>query len=62
MERPVKTQPRVNVTRKFVGLCDDRLQRCANKCVTVSLASGQRARIAAKEGQVRGEFLAKGHI
>jgi hypothetical protein len=28
----------------------------------VRLAAGQRARVAAEEWQVRGEFLAKGHM
>ena len=61
VEGLVQTEPRIDVAREFVGLGDDRLQRRADECVAVRLAAGQRARVAAKERQVRGEFLAKGH-
>src|SRR3954451_22299289 len=61
VEGLVKTKPRVDVTRKFVRLGDDRLQRRANECVAVRLAASQGAGVAAEEWQVRGKFLAKGH-
>ena len=61
VEGLVEAQPRIDVARKFVGLGDDRFERCADECVAVRLAAGQRARIAAEEWQVRCKFLAKGH-
>ena len=61
VEGPVQAEPRIDVARKFVGLGDDRLERGADEGVAMGLAAGQRARIAAKEGQMRSEFLAKRH-
>ena len=61
VEGPVQAEPRIDVARKFVGLGDDRLERCADESVAMGLAAGQRARVAAKKGQMRSEFLAKRH-
>ena len=61
VEGLVEAEPRIDVAREFVGLGDDRFERRADESVAMRLAAGQRARIAAKEWQVRGEFLAKGH-
>jgi hypothetical protein len=62
MEGLVETQPRIDVSRKFVRLCDDRLERRSDKSVAMSLAAGQGAGIATEEWQVRSKFLAKGHV
>ena len=62
VERPVQAEPRIDVAREFVGLGDDRLERGADESVAVGLAPGQRARIAAQEGKMRSEFLAKRHM
>ena len=61
VEGLVQAEPRIDVARKFVGLGDDRLERRADERIAVRLAAGQGARIAAKEWQVRSEFLAKRH-
>ena len=61
MEGLVEAQARIDVARKFVGLGDNGFERRADKRVAVRLAAGQRARVAAKERQVRSEFLTKGH-
>ena len=58
MEDLVETEARIDVARKFVGLGDDRFESRADERVAVRLAAGQRARIAAKEWQVRSKFLA----
>ena len=58
----VEAEPRIDVARKFVRRGDDRLQRRADESVAMRLAAGQRAGVAAKEGQVRREFLAKRHV
>src|SRR5437763_17152078 len=61
VECPVQSQSRIDVARKFVRLCNDRLERRADEGVAVSLTAGEGAGVAAKEWQVRGKFLAKGH-
>ena len=61
VEGPVEAEPRIDVARKFVGRGDDRLERCADESVAMRLAAGQRAGVAAQEGQMRREFLAKRH-
>ena len=62
VEGPVEAEPRIDVARKFIGRGDDRFQRRADEGVAMRLAAGQGARVAAKEGQMRREFLAKRHI
>ena len=57
----VKPEPRINVAGKFIRFRNDRFKRRANKCVSMSLATCQRTRIAAKERQMRSKFLAEGH-
>jgi hypothetical protein len=61
MKRPVQAEPRIDVARELVGLGDNRLQGRADEGIAMSLAAGQRARIAAKEWQMRSKFLAKRH-
>ena len=41
---------------------DDRLQGRADEGVAMRLAAGEGARVAAKEGKMRREFLAKRHV
>ena len=61
MEGLVEAEPRIDVAGEFVGLCDDRLQSRTDESVAMRLAAGQRARVAAEERQMGGEFLTKGH-
>ena len=61
MKGLVETKPRIDVARKFVRFCYNRLERCTNEGISVRLAAGQCAGVAAKKWQVRGEFLAKRH-
>ena len=58
----VQTEPGIDIARKFIGRGDDRFQRRADEGVAMRLAAGQSARIAAKEWQVRCEFLSKRHF
>jgi len=62
VEGSVQAKARVNVTRELVGLGDDRFERCSNERIAVGLATGEGARIAAEEWQVRGKFLTKRHF
>jgi hypothetical protein len=61
MEGLVQAEPRIDVAREFIGLGDNRFKRCPDERIAVRLAAGQRSRVAAKEGKMRGEFLAKRH-
>jgi hypothetical protein len=62
MERTVKTKARIYVPRKIVRRRHNRLQGRSDEIVSVRLRSRQGARIAAKEGKMRREFLTKRHI
>jgi hypothetical protein len=61
MERLVQAETGVDVPGKFIGLGDDRFERGANESIAVRLATGQSARIAAQEWQMRSKFLAQRH-
>ena len=49
MERPVKAEPRIDIARKFLRRCDDRLQRGPHERVPMRLAPRQCAGIAAEK-------------
>ena len=62
MERAVEAEPRIDVAREIPGRRDYRLERRPDEGVAMLLAAGQGAGIAAEEGKVRREILAKRHI
>ena len=61
MERPVKTQTRIDVPRKIIGCRDDRLERGPDEGVAMRLAAGQGTGIAAKKGEMRLQFVTERH-
>ena len=62
MEGAVKAEARIDIAREAFGRSYDCFQGGADEGIAMRLASGQGARVAAEEWQVRGEFLTKRHI
>ncbi len=61
VERLVQAEPGVDVAGKIAGGLDDRLERGADECVTMTLASGQRPGVAAQVWKMRRNFGSKRH-
>ena len=61
LECAVQTKPGIDLAGKIARRGDDGFQGGAHIGVPMSLAAGQRARVAAQERKMRSEFLAERH-
>ena len=57
----VETETGIDVARKRLRRRDDRLERCPDEIVAMRLAAGQRTGIAAKEREMRLQFVTERH-